>query len=122
MNETLLDATSPFEDMAEAALERDRKGVKESLAEAASGAAGVLKVLPATSAKTYELLMKSSQDAAMAMEHHAVAVNAVEMFRLLSESREQRTSRCLQFDDCRSETSRRTETLTDVKFRSPNRP
>jgi hypothetical protein len=86
MNETLLDAMSPFEDMAEAALEKNRKGVKESLAEAESGAAGVLKVLPATAAKQYERLLKSIQDASEAKEHHSVAVNAVEMFRFLSES------------------------------------
>ena len=85
-NETLLDAMSPFEDMAEAALAKNRKGVKESLAEAQSGAAEVLKALPRSEVKKYERLLKSIEDASTAKEHHSVAVNAVEMFRLLAES------------------------------------
>ncbi len=85
-NETLLDAMSPFEDMTEAALAKNRKGVLESLAEAESGAAEVLKALPPSAVKKYEQLLRTIQDASKAKEHYSVSVNAVEVFRLLAES------------------------------------
>ncbi len=85
-NETLLDAMSPFEDMAEAALSKAAKGVKKSLGEAESGAAEVLKALPPYALEKHKQLLKAIQDAAKANNHYSVAVNAVEMFRLLAES------------------------------------
>ncbi len=85
-NETLLDAMSPFEDMAEAALSKDAKGVKKSLGKAESGAAEVLKALPPSALEKHKQLLKSIQDAAKENSHDSVAVNAVEMFRLLAES------------------------------------
>ena len=85
-NDTLLDAMSPYEDMAEAALAKSQKRVQESLSEAETGSADVLKALPPAAVKKYEQLLKSIQDGAKAKDYYPIAVNAVEMFRLLAES------------------------------------
>ena len=85
-NDTLLDAMSPFEGMAGAALSNDTKSVKESLVEEESGAAEVLKALPPSALEKHKQLLKAIQDAAKATDRYSVAVNAVEMFRLLADS------------------------------------
>lgn len=85
-NETLLNAMSPYEDMAEAALDKNTKGVKEAINAASSETAEVVKALPKESVKGFEQRLNTIKDAAKANDHYSVAVNAVEMFRLLIDS------------------------------------
>jgi len=82
-NETLLAATSPFEDLSEFALAKDAAGITKSLAEADGHVAAVRKVLPAAAATQFDALMKVLHQAATDQQHHALALNAVETFRLL---------------------------------------
>ena len=85
-NETLLNAMSPFEDMAEAALDKDTKGMKEAINAAGSETADVLKALPKENVKGFEERLVAIKDAAKSKDHYSVAVNAVEMFRFLIDS------------------------------------
>ena len=85
-NETLLNAMSAYEDMAEAALGKDTKNVKEAIASAESESAEVLKSLPKETVKSFEHRLSTIKDAAKAKDHQGVADNAVEMFRLLIDS------------------------------------
>ena len=85
-NETLLNAMSPYEDMAEAALDKDTKGIAEAIHAAGSETADVLKALPNENVKSFEERLRAIKDAAKSKDHFSVAVNAVEMFRLLTDS------------------------------------
>lgn len=82
-NETLLAATSPFEDLSEFALAKDAAGITKSLAAADSHVAAVRKVLPPAAATQFDGLVKSIHQAATDKQHHALALNAVETFRLM---------------------------------------
>jgi hypothetical protein len=82
-NETLLTATSPFEDLSEFALAEDAPGITKALAEADVQAAAVRKVLPAAAAAQFDALTKTIHQAATDKQHYVLALNAVETFRLL---------------------------------------
>ncbi|MEY2411138.1 MAG: hypothetical protein QOF48_3808 [Verrucomicrobiota bacterium] len=82
-NETLLRASSPFEDMVEFALARNDAGLNKSLTAADSAAAAVRDALPGTATTRFDTLLQSIHKAATAKEHYAVALSAVETFRLL---------------------------------------
>jgi hypothetical protein len=82
-NETLLQASSPFEDMAEFALAGNDASITKSLAAADSAAAHVRDALPTAAHAQFDTLLQAIHKAATAREHHAVAANAVEVFRLL---------------------------------------
>lgn len=83
VNNTLLKATGPFEDMVGPALARDDKGVAKMLAEADQEADAVKKVLPAEAVRNFDELLKSLHKAAAAKDALAVAQSAVKVFRLL---------------------------------------
>ena len=82
-NETLLAATSPFEDMVEFALAGNDAGVRRALAAADRQAAAVRAVLPAASAGRFDELLQAVHKAASGREHQVLAVSAVEVFRFL---------------------------------------
>ena len=82
-NETLLAATSPFEDLSEFALAKDAAGITKSLVAADSHVAAVRKVLPPAAATQFDALVKSLHQTATDKQHQALALNAVETFRLL---------------------------------------
>ena len=82
-NEVLLEATSPFEDMAEFALDKQDLGMAKSLAAADGQAAAVKKALPEAAAKQFDAFLKTLHESADKKNYHAVAMNAVETFRLL---------------------------------------
>ena len=87
-NETLLRATSPFEDMVEFALARNDPGITKALAMADSHAAAVRDALPAGASGQFNTLLQAIHKAAIAKEHHALATSAVEVFRLLIDNLE----------------------------------
>ncbi len=81
-NKTLLDASSPFEDMAEFALAKDEAGLAKSLAQADAISGEVRAALPEAAHLQFDSLLKSIHSSATAGAHHAIALNAVEVFRL----------------------------------------
>ena len=83
VNNTLLKATGPFEDMVGPALTRNDKGIAKMLAEADQEADAVKKVLPAEAVRNFDELLQSLHKAAAAKDGLAVAQNAVQIFRLL---------------------------------------
>ena len=87
-NETLLRASSPFEDMVGFALAKNDAGVTKSLTAADSKAAAVRDALPAAATGQFDTLLQAIHKAAAAKEHYAVAVSAVEVFRLLIDNLE----------------------------------
>jgi len=82
-NDTLLRASSPFEDMVEFALARNDASISKSLTAADRGAAAVRDALPTPAAARFDTLLQTIRRTARAKEHYAVAVSAVEVFRLL---------------------------------------
>ena len=87
-NTTLLGATSPFEDLTEAAMEKDAAGIATALRAVDAKAAAVRKALPAAAAGTYDGLLAAIHRAVEAGEHHAIAMSAVDAFRLLLDNLE----------------------------------
>ena len=82
-NETLLHATSPFEDMVGFALAKNSASVTKSLAKADSQAGGVKEALLPASVGEFERRLQELHKAAVDNEHYAVAVSGVAIFRLL---------------------------------------
>lgn len=83
VNQTLLRATSPFEDMVEQALARNPAGVKTALDAADRSATSVKGVLSASAAGQFDQRLQSIHQAARQEAYPNVAANAVEIFRLL---------------------------------------
>ena len=82
-NEILLRATSPYEDMVEAALAKDDKGVTEALAAADDDAAAVREKLSASAAEEFAKRLLSLHASAGAKDYQKAATLAVGEFRLL---------------------------------------
>lgn len=82
-NDTLLNASSPFEDMAEFALAKNASGITRALAAADKQAALVRKVLPAGATPQFDSMLRALHTAATGKQYYAVAVNSVEVYRLL---------------------------------------
>ena len=82
-NETLLRGTSAFEDMVDPALAKDDAGIAKALAAAEGQAAGVKEALGASASGQYDRLVEAIRKGAAGKEYQAVAMNAVEVFRLL---------------------------------------
>jgi len=87
-NETLLRASSPFEDIVEFALNKNEAGITKSLTAADRKAAVVRDALPTTASGQFATLLEGIHKAATAKEHYAVAMSAVEVFRLLVDNLE----------------------------------
>ena len=85
-NHVLLRATSPFEDMAEAALAKNERGISKSLAAADARAANVRAVISPPASAHFDDLLQKLHSAASSKEHLVLAANAVEVFRLLIDS------------------------------------
>jgi hypothetical protein len=83
LNDTLLKATAPFEDMVGPALAGDGKGIAKLLAKVDKEADAVKKVLPADAATHFDKLSQALHKAAAARDGLALAQNAVQLFRLL---------------------------------------
>ena len=83
VNDTLLKATGPYEDLVAPALAKNDKGVAKLLAAADQQAAGVKKVLPADAGKQFDTLLQTIHKAADTKDGLAVAQNALVVFRLL---------------------------------------
>ncbi len=82
-NQTLLQATSPFEDMIEFALMGDDMGIREALSEAEREAPSVNDVLPADASNRYDALLHSLDQASGNKQYQTVATTALEAYRLL---------------------------------------
>ena len=85
-NETLLDATSPFEDIAELAIAKDFGSAKKQLIIAEKHSADVIPVLNNEVAKQYDSRMGSLRKALAEQDQLAAANDAIELFRLLIDS------------------------------------
>ena len=83
VNETLLDATGPYEDMVGPALGGNAKNIAKLLSDADAQADGVKKVLPPEAAEQFDGLLKSIHKTFDAKSYKSVAQNAVAVFRLL---------------------------------------
>lgn len=83
VNETLLAATSSFEDMVDFALAQDDPGIARALAVADRHAAAVKAALPATSAGSFEELLQTIQSDAAGKQYQDLAVTATEAIRFL---------------------------------------
>lgn len=83
VNQTLLRATSPFEDMVEFALAKNTASMTKALTAADNTASGVKAVLTALAPSKFDSLVQAIHQSAAENKHHAVAANAVEVFRLL---------------------------------------
>ena len=83
VNETLSDATGPYEDMVGPALAKNDKGISKLLAAADMQAESVKKVLSAQAAKQFDALLQKIHQAADAKNYIAVAQNSLASFRLL---------------------------------------
>lgn len=82
-NETLLAATSPYEDLVDAALAGQVAAVTTALARADSQAAAVRTALPAAAAGHFDELLRTIRKAVSDNQFQVVAMRAVEVFRLL---------------------------------------
>ncbi len=85
-NAVLLDATSPFEDMTESALAKNDASITANLASAEKHTTALSDVLPTPAAALFRSSMETIRKAAAAGDHQALAMNAVEVFRLLIEN------------------------------------
>ncbi len=83
VNQTLLRATSPFEDVVEFALVTNTASMSKALAAVDNSAAAVKAVLPAPAAIKFASLVQGIHHSAADNKLHAVAEKAVEVFRLL---------------------------------------
>jgi hypothetical protein len=86
VNETLLKATSPFEDMVKYALDRKEAKLAKALASANSQAPAIREALPAPASAQFDKLFATLQKAAASGNNYAVAKSAVQTFRLLIEN------------------------------------
>ena len=82
-NETLLAATSSFEDMVDFSLAGNDAGITKALAGVDRQAAAVKAVLPAEAAGRFDDLLQAVRDAASGGQHQVLALTAVEGFRFL---------------------------------------
>ena len=82
-NKVLLRATSPFEDLVEAALTKSETRISKFLAAADARAVNVRSVISPSASATFEDLFQKIHLAASSKEHLVLAENAVEVFRLL---------------------------------------
>ncbi len=82
-NALLLEASSPFEDMIEAALAGNGSGVQKALASYGRMAAKVPDALPAAARPDLEKRVAQIRDAEARKDLQAVAENAVEAYRIL---------------------------------------
>ena len=87
-NETLLRATSPFEDIVELALATNDSRISKSLVKADSRAVAVREALSAAASGQFDTLLQAMHRAATAKDHYALATNAVGVFRLLIDNLE----------------------------------
>jgi hypothetical protein len=85
-NQVLLAAASPFEDLTEAALASDTRGMRQALKAYGGQAEGVNKVLSGPARQEMTSLLAAIRRAESKGDHHAVALNAVEAYRVLVES------------------------------------
>ncbi len=82
-NETLLGATSPFEDMVDLALARNDAGITKALADATRQSAAVKAVLSTAAASRFDKQLQTLHKAALGKEYQTLALTAAEVFRLL---------------------------------------
>jgi hypothetical protein len=82
-NETLLAATSPFEDMVEFALAGNDSGITRALVAADRASGGVKDALSAGAASRFGDLLQAIHEAASGREYQVLALTAVDVFRLL---------------------------------------
>jgi len=82
-NETLINATSPFEDLAEAALAADTAASTSALDTAVAESAAVADALPAAEADEYRRLLAELKKAASGDDRQKTALLSVDLFRLL---------------------------------------
>ena len=85
-NQVLLAAASPFEDLTESALANDTRGMRQALKAYTDQAAAVNKVLSGPGRQEMAALLAAIRRAESTGDHHAVALNAVEAYRVLVES------------------------------------
>jgi hypothetical protein len=85
-NQVLLAAASPFEDLTESALAHDTRGMRRALKAYNDQAAAVNKVLSGPARQEIAALLAAIRQAESQGDHHAVALNAVEAYRVLVES------------------------------------
>lgn len=87
-NETLLRATSPFEDIVEVALAKNEAKISKLLATADGHATAIREALPPPATAQFDSLLQAIHKAANGKDHFAVAMSAVEVFRLLIDNLE----------------------------------
>ena len=85
-NETLLDATSPFEDIAEFAMAKKFASVAKQLLVAEKNVGSVKPILTVEAAKQYDDLMGSLKKATTDKDPLVAADASIELFRLLIDS------------------------------------
>lgn len=85
-NQVLLAAASPFEDLTESALANDTQGMRQALKAYSDQAEGVNKVLSGPARQEMAALLAAIRRAESKGDHHSVALNAVEAYRVLVES------------------------------------
>ena len=85
-NQVLLAAASPFEDLTESALAKDTRGMRQALKAYNDQAEGVNKVLSVPARQEMAALLAAIRRAESKGDHHAVALNAVEAYRVLVEA------------------------------------
>lgn len=86
LNEVLLGAMSPFEDVIELALAGNDANISKALATADQHVSNVKTSLPPSSASKFATLMDDLHKATTGKDHQKVASSAVEIFRLLSDN------------------------------------
>ena len=85
-NQVLLAAASPFEDLTESALANDTRGMRQALKAYNDQAEAVNKVLSVPARQEMAALLAAIRQAESKGDHHAVALNAVEAYRVLVEA------------------------------------
>ena len=85
-NQVLLAAASPFEDLTESALAKDTRSMRQALKAYNDQAAAVNKVLSGPARQEMAALLAAIRRAESKGDHHSVALNAVEAYRVLVES------------------------------------
>ena len=86
VNEVLLSAASPFEDLTEFALTKNIKGVKQALKAIDEQSASVYRVMPLNPRHDMEILVTKIKDAEKVGNNVLIAQNAVEAYRTLIKS------------------------------------